>query len=81
MLECTPKQIHALWSKNNEGVWKLDKDAQVSARMLLEKHPDKVDLIPLAEEPGMESLAFIMKIPMAVLGPCTTEAAVDGTCE
>lgn len=80
--DVTERQIYALWTKENEGAWKLDDDQVISAQKLIEKHAGKeVILVSTRNEPGMVALAFALKEPLEKWGEQTLEIAFDGTCE
>ncbi|KAG6848311.1 hypothetical protein H0H93_001313, partial [Arthromyces matolae] len=79
--ELTEKQIYAAWMRENEGEWRLADDQVKSAIRLLEKLEvgEKVDVIPLAQEDGMNTIAFALREILDRYGDEIEELAMDST--
>jgi hypothetical protein len=79
-MEYTPKQVHYLWSSYNQEIWRLDPDPMTSARMILEREKEHIEIVPILKENGMFTLGFALKNALSLVGEAVEEAALDGTC-
>ncbi|KAG6818224.1 hypothetical protein H0H93_006687 [Arthromyces matolae] len=77
--ELTEKQIYAAWMKENEAEWRLADDQVESAIQLLRKLGEKVEVIPLAREDGMNTIAFSLREVLERYGDEIEEIAMDST--
>lgn len=80
--EITEKQVYALWSDINRGAWRLDPDQVVSAQKVLQKvEGTDVEIIPIVQETGINSIGFALKEILDGWATNTEELAMDSTCE
>jgi hypothetical protein len=54
-------QVCHIWKKLLEANWRMAKDELESSKLLLEKHAEKVDLLPIEEVEGVVALGFGLK--------------------
>jgi len=54
-------QVRHFWKKLCQGLWRMAEDQLDSSRLLLEKHVDKVDTLPIVEVEGVVALGFGLK--------------------
>jgi len=79
--ELTEKQIYSHWVHLNEAAWRLDDDQVTSARTLLRKlNGEKIEIIPIHQEDGINTIAFAFKDILDDFGDEILEIAMDSTC-
>ncbi|KAF7350610.1 SWIM-type domain-containing protein [Mycena sanguinolenta] len=78
--KATAAQIHRAWTQMSEPFWRFDRDQLVSTKMLLQEHPDDVDIFVLRDIPGgVDALCWGMKKIATPLKGQIVEVGVDAT--
>ncbi len=76
----TAQQIHKAWTTMSEILWKRDQDQMVSAKLLLEKMGDDVDVFNAQAPDGVKLLCWGMKKIAESLQGKVVEVGLDATC-
>ena len=80
--QVTTKQIHAAWRGLSQEYWRRDDIQLISAKKLLAKYGDAVDIFDLVGVlDGVEILAWGMKRIAETLRGKIVEIGIDATCE